>query len=208
MPHSNATRPGKRERLVAAAAELVYHNGVETTTLAQIASAADVPPGNVYYYFKTREELLKALVESRRAEIRERLSSLERRRTPQARLKGLAELWAASSDQVAEHGCPLGCLTSELGKTHPDLGGDAAGLFEEVLAWSEQQFREMGHRDARGLATTLFAGVQGAAVLADVLHDPELMRREVRRLDRWIDELGPQRPTTARARSVSAGGGV
>jgi AcrR family transcriptional regulator len=51
------TRPDKRERLVAAAAELVDRHGVETPTLAQIAQAADVPPGNVYYYFKTREDL-------------------------------------------------------------------------------------------------------------------------------------------------------
>jgi TetR/AcrR family transcriptional regulator, transcriptional repressor for nem operon len=58
-----------------------------------------------------------------------------------------------------------------------------------MIGWSERQFREIGHRDPRGLATTLLAGVQGAAVLADALQDPELMRREVRRLDRWIDEL-------------------
>jgi len=42
-------RPGKRERLVTAAQELVYRQGVARTTLADIASAADVPVGNVYY---------------------------------------------------------------------------------------------------------------------------------------------------------------
>jgi TetR/AcrR family transcriptional regulator, transcriptional repressor for nem operon len=189
MPHLTATRPGKRERLVAAAADLVHAHGVESTTLAQIAEVADVPPGNVYYYFKTREDLLGAVVERRRDEIRALLSSLDRRRTPQARLRGLAESWAASSEMVAESGCPLGCLASDLGKTHPDLAGDGAGLFHELLDWSETQFREMGRRDPRGLATTLIAGVQGAAVLADVLHDPGLMRREVQRLNRWIDNL-------------------
>jgi len=189
MPHSIATRPGKRERLVAAAAELVHQHGVESPTLAEIAEAADVPPGNVYYYFKTREDLLRALVERRQDEIRALLSDLERRRTPQARLKGLAESWAASADDVAEHGCPLGCLASELGRTHPDLAGDGAGMIEELIAWSAKQFSEMGHRDARGLATTLIAGVQGAAVLAHALHDPSLMQREVRRLDRWIADL-------------------
>jgi AcrR family transcriptional regulator len=189
MAHSTATRPGKRERLVAAAADLVYQHGVERTTLAEIADAADVPPGNVYYYFKTREDLLRALVERRRDEVRGVLANLERRRTPQARLKGLAELWAAASDEVAQNGCPLGCLATELGKTNPDLAPDAAGVFEDLIDWSEEQFREIGHRDPRGLATTLIAGVQGAAVLADALHDPGLMRREVRRLDRWIDQL-------------------
>ena len=45
---------GKRERLIAAAAQRIYEQGVEKTTLADIAAAAGVPLGNVYYYFKTK----------------------------------------------------------------------------------------------------------------------------------------------------------
>jgi TetR/AcrR family transcriptional repressor of nem operon len=44
---------GKRERLVAAATKMLHEQGVEKTTLADTAAAADVPLGNVYYYFKT-----------------------------------------------------------------------------------------------------------------------------------------------------------
>ena len=46
---------GKRERLVAAACLVLHEQGVERTTLADIAQAADVPVGNVYYYFKTKD---------------------------------------------------------------------------------------------------------------------------------------------------------
>jgi TetR/AcrR family transcriptional repressor of nem operon len=183
------TRPDKRQRLVAAAAELVDRHGVETPTLAQIARAANVPPGNVYYYFKTREDLLAALVEHRRGEVRALLFELDRHHDPRARLKALAETWAASADQVVEHGCTIGCLASQLAKTHAGLAPGAAGLMEALLDWSETQFRQLGHPDARGLATTLLGGIQGAAILASVLQDPDLMRREVQRLDRWIDEL-------------------
>ncbi len=183
------THPAKRERLVAAAAELVDRHGIETPTLAQIARAANVAPGNVYYYFKTREELLAALVEHRRGEVRALLSELDHHRDSRARLKGLAASWAASADQVVEHGCTVGCLASALRKTHPSLAPNAAGLLEELLDWSETQFRQLGQQDARGHATTLLAGIQGAALLADVLQDPDIMRREVQRLDRWIDEL-------------------
>jgi AcrR family transcriptional regulator len=66
MANSTKTRerPGKRERLIASAADLLHRQGVERTTLAEIAKAADVPPGNVYYYFKTRDELVHAVIES------------------------------------------------------------------------------------------------------------------------------------------------
>jgi hypothetical protein len=47
----------------------------------------------------------------------------------------------------------------------------------------------MGRRDAHELALTLFAGVQGAALLANTFRDPEIMARQVRHLERWIDSL-------------------
>src|SRR5215216_4239123 len=138
-------RPGKRERLVASATELVHQNGVERTTLAQIAQAADVPAGNLYYYFKTRDDLLRAVIDARGESIHALLASVEQRRTPSARLKALAHSWAAVADVVAAHGCPLGSLCFELNKRDDDgLAADAAQLFRVVLEWSEAQFRDMG----------------------------------------------------------------
>ena len=65
FPAADVTRrPGKRERLIAAAAELLHQQGVERTTLADIAKAADVPVGNVYYYFKTKDDVIAAVIEA------------------------------------------------------------------------------------------------------------------------------------------------
>jgi len=190
MPHSDTKeRPGRRERLVASAAELVHQRGVERTSLADIAQAADVPVGNVYYYFKTRDDLIRAAIDSREESIHALLSSFRRRSTPRARLKGLARSWADVADLVAAHGCPIGSLSSELNKQQDGLAEDAARLSRIVLDWAQAQFRELGRRDARDLAITLFAGVQGAALLANTLRDPKILSREVRRLERWIDEL-------------------
>jgi len=186
------TRPGKRERLVAAAAELLHSQGVERTTLAQVAKLADVPPGNVYYYFKSFAELVGAVIERHRDEIRSLLASLEDRRSPKARLKGLAENWAGSADIVAASGCPIGSLSSELNKLHDDTSNHAALMLRELLEFIERQFRELGRRDASGLALSLMARIQGAALLADTLSEPAILRSEVRRIERWLDEVaGP-----------------
>ncbi len=46
-------RPAKRDRLIDAASQLFYEQGVERTTIADIGEpAADVPLGNVHYYFQ------------------------------------------------------------------------------------------------------------------------------------------------------------
>jgi TetR/AcrR family transcriptional repressor of nem operon len=58
-------RPAKRDRLIDAASQLFYEQGVERTTIADIAAAADVPAGNVYYYFKAKDDIVDAVVSMR-----------------------------------------------------------------------------------------------------------------------------------------------
>jgi AcrR family transcriptional regulator len=182
--------PGKRDRLVAAACQLLYQQGVERTTLSDIAQSADVPLGNVYYYFKTKDEIIGAVVEAHLHDIRATLASIEDgHRTPKGRLKSLVKTLAAQSDLIAQYGCPQGSLCSELDKR--DAGGVhiAAELIRVPIEWAEGQFRLMGRRDARDLAVSLIATYQGTALLANTLNEPELMVQETRRLNRWLDSL-------------------
>jgi len=180
---------GKRERLVAGARRVMQEQGVEKTTIAEIAQAADVPAGNVYYYFKTKDELIDATIESLSQEVQALLQSLERHRSPQARLKALVRALTGPRDLVAEYGCPMGSLCSELGKSTDGAEHDCAQLLRRPVDWAEHQFRQMGRHDARDLAVALIASYQGIALLTNSFRDPELMVREARRLERWIDSL-------------------
>ena len=179
----------KRQRLVVGAREVIHRQGVEKTTIADIAQAADVPVGNVYYYFKTKDELVAAAIESHARDVRALLESLETGRSPQARLKALVRELTAQRELAARYGCPLGTLCSELDKRTDGLDSTCAQLLELPIDWAENQFRLMGRRDARDLAVALIASYQGIALLTNTFRDPELMAREARRLERWIDSL-------------------
>jgi TetR/AcrR family transcriptional regulator, transcriptional repressor for nem operon len=182
-------RPGKRERLVASAADLLHRQGVERTTLAEIAHAADVPPGNVYYYFKTRDDLVHAVIEAQVQQVRALLARLDARSTPIARLKGLAESWTSNGPIIVEHGCPLGGLSYELNKHDAELGADAARPLRTIVEWAEGQFRELGQRNPGAVAVTFLSAIQGAALLANAFGDEQLLKREIRRIERWVDSL-------------------
>lgn len=197
MPDSTAVgevasiaRPDKRERLIAAACEVMYRQGSQRTTLAEIAQAADVPLGNVYYYFKTKDDIVAAVVQTRVQQLEATTAALDRRhRSPKARLRALVDGVAEQGD-IARYGCPYGTLCSELAKCARD-GSDtlAAQLMEELLGWAEQQFRAMGRRDAPDLAVELVVAYQGSAVVSSALGAPELMARQARRLHKWIEAL-------------------
>lgn len=183
-------RPGKRVRLTDAAAQLFYEQGVERTSLAHIAAAADVPVGNVYYYFKTKDDIIEAVVSQRVEYLQATVAALgERHRTPAGRLKGFVKELSGEGEMLALNGCPFGTLCTELAKRAAGHEPMAAQLLRVPVEWAERQFKEMGCADARGLALQLIGAYQGAAVLTHALDSPSLVRREARRMEHWIDSL-------------------
>ena len=182
--------PGKRQRLIAAASRLLHQQGVEKTTLADIAQAADVPVGNVYYYFKTKDDIIAAVIEAHVQQSKAALASIDStHRSPKSRLKALVGEYADQSEVIALYGCPHGSLCSELDKRPgaPDFA--LAELMRVPIEWAEEQFRALGQRNARDLAVSLIAAYEGSALLANTFRDPDILTREARRLNRWIDTL-------------------
>jgi len=183
-------RPAKRERLVAAATQLLHQHGIERTTLADIAKAADVPAGNVYYYFKTKDDVIAAVIEAHAQQIRTTLAAIDaQHQSPRSRLKAFVREFTSQSELVAQYGCPLGGLCSEIGKRVRPADFAVAGLMRLLIDWAETQFRSLGRRDAHDLALDLLAAYEGSALLASTFADPGLLSGAARRLNRWLDAL-------------------
>ncbi|MFJ8435558.1 TetR/AcrR family transcriptional regulator [Kitasatospora sp. NPDC094019] len=181
--------PGKRERLAAAAARVLHEKGVEQTTLADIARVADVPVGNVYYYFKTKNELVEAAIQAHGSGLEELIARLDALPAPKERLKALLAGWVGQRELTARYGCPTGSLASELDKRADGLDVAVAEVMRRLLDWVEAQFAEMGRADSRELAVALVAAYQGISLLTNTLREPGLMLTEGDRLERWIDAL-------------------
>ena len=184
-------QPDKQTRLIETAMKLAHRNGFRETSLADIAEAAHVPVGNVYYYFKTKEELGEAVVERRLAQFREFREEMDRLSSPKERLFAFVDRIHGNREQLARGGCPLGGLCSELHKEGGALAKKSAALFTEPMGWLEEQFRAAGHEeDARELSAHLFCAFQGVAAVAHAANDPDLVVMEVKRLKDWIGTLG------------------
>src|SRR5260221_835456 len=101
------TKSDKRSRLIRTAVKLAYRHGFRETSLADIAEAAKVPVGNVYYYFKTKDEIGEAIVEQRLLEFRALREQWDKTGSPKERLQACVENTLENRDVLARGGVPL-----------------------------------------------------------------------------------------------------
>lgn len=180
----------KRSRLVRAAMILAYRQGFRKTTLADIAEEAQVPLGNLYYYFKTKDEIGEAILEQRFAGFHAQRETWDRAGSPKERLQAFVQMTLDNRELLARGGCPTGTLCTELRRERGVLAKKASPLLAGPLAWMEAQFRELGKRkDAEGLAVHLLSALQGVSLLAHSLQNPNLVALEAARLKEWIRTL-------------------
>lgn len=184
------SKPDARMRLLHAAVNVAYRAGFDNAALADIAKQAGVPLGNVYHYFKTKDEIGDAIVQLRLSRFKKLLQELDKADSPRERLCGFVQIKIKNRAELARSGCPVGTLCSELQKHGGAVARKPKVLFEECLAWMEAQFRAIGKgADSRGLAVHLLSATQGVSLLAHTFHDPALITSEAARLKKWIRSL-------------------
>lgn len=180
----------KRIRLIEAAMVLIHQHGFNLTTLAYIAQEADVPLGNVYYYFKTKEAIGEAVIERHAAGCIELLNQLNEHTDPMARLFAFIEYTPEQIEHTARYGCPIGGLCQELAKQGGSLADQAAKLLNDVLEWSATQFKAMGLAEkAKELAVHYLSAIQGMHLLTHTFKDPKITTREVQVIKDWLKQL-------------------
>ena len=137
LMHMARTNIDKRSRLLSAAVELTYQNGFEATSLADIAREAKVPLGNVYYYFKTKDEIGEAIVELRLAQMSAQRQRWDEAESPKDRLCACVQGVFENKDCLAQLGCSVGTFCSELHKAGGSVATSATAIFAQHLSWIE-----------------------------------------------------------------------
>jgi len=179
-----------RQEIVEAANRLFYHRGYNQTSFADIAEAAGIPRGNFYYYFKSKDDILSAVIDARIEGIRAMLAEWDVTESdPRQRLKYFAQMIRSSEKDLLRYGCPMGSLNIELGKAQPALKAKAKKMFDLFIAWMTRQLTALGHADAARLALEIMGRVQGVAVMTQVYADREFLRAQLEELDGWIESL-------------------
>lgn len=180
--------PTTRERIVDQADQLFYERGYEHTSFADIAAGVGLSRGNFYHHFKTKDEILEAVIAARTLKTQAMLQAWEAEApTPAARIGRFIDMMVMNGPRLRRHGCPVGTLCTELSKlAHPSLPS-ASHLFTLFREWLRAQFKALGAKAAADdLAMHLLLRSQGIATLASAFDDEAFIAREVRQLHQWL----------------------
>jgi TetR/AcrR family transcriptional regulator, transcriptional repressor for nem operon len=177
------TRKGRatRERIVDAAARLMFEQGVAGTTTEDVRAAAGVSSSQLYHYFADKRALVRAVIGHTTDVVLEtqqpwldRLDSLEGLRAWGDFIIGLQR------QRDCQGGCPIGSLASELADSWPEARADLAAGYERweaAIRAGLSAMRDRGelHADADPdrLALAVLAAVQGGLLLTQTRRDTE-----------------------------------
>lgn len=184
-----------REGVLNAADRLFYVKGFSETSFADIADKAGIPKGNFYYYFQSKDELLEAVVDRRIEAISDRLKLWDRNSDPRKRIEMFLSSLSEDDSEQSSYGCPYGSLCLELAKTRRDLLERSVEMLDVLRKWLAFQLRaSVATTNADALALHLLSRVQGIVLISAVYADPNFLRREIRQLRVWLDNLTPAEP--------------
>jgi TetR/AcrR family transcriptional regulator, transcriptional repressor for nem operon len=175
QPGSRLTARGAamRARIVEAAADLIYVNGVDRTSLDEVLAKSDASKSQLYHYFADKDALVLEVI---------RLQTERVFKAQQPHL-GALDSWAAlqrwrdaiialADGQHQAGGCPIGSLANELSNQFEDARTLLAGSFETWRSCIESGLRKMQERgelassaDPTDLAVAILSALQGGLLL-------------------------------------------
>jgi TetR/AcrR family transcriptional repressor of nem operon len=189
-----------RERIVAAAADLMYVRGVHATTLDDVRAATGTSKSQLYRHFPDKQALVHAVIAMRGQQVLDRETRrLERLSSFSGLVRWRDVLVEVNSLQGGAFGCALGSMASELADTDEQARASLAGLFaawEGLLAAGLRRMQDRGTLSAAvdpgELATGLMAALQGGYLLASTAHDVRPMEIALdlglRQVKSWLTE--------------------
>lgn len=181
----------KRHRLVAAATDCFHRRGFARTAIADVAKVAGIPAGNVFYYFKAKDDLAKAVVDLWVERVEAYLAENEPDAGPWVRIDAFIDQAALLREMYVTLGCPMAGLARDLRRDADTLAAEVPRVYAVQFEWLEALFAAAGFEDAQARRHThfLLSAYHGAIMLAYTQDDDALIDDMIGSLKGWTRGL-------------------
>lgn len=186
----------KRTALMDSAFKLFLKQGYHVTTLSDIAHDANIPLGNVYYYYKSKAAFALGCLEDIHQRVEDKLYLCDRLSNPKKRVSAYLDDILENIDEVLACGDPLLCMCQELLKRPKNVRGRANVEMDEKLhdtvkyisadttrmvsRWFEVQFRKLDTENEPRFGEKVYAELQGRKILAYMQQDADIIKKYIK----------------------------
>lgn len=215
MTMNPKTRRGQasRERIIAAAATLMFAQGVRGTSLDDVRAAARVSKSQLYHYFADKDDLVRAVIACQTVRVLDAQRPLLDQLDSWAAIEGWFDGLVRLQEQLGcIGGCPLGSLASELADQTEAARVDLVNSFdvwEGYLARGLERMRARGELAATAnpaaLAAAAMASIQGGLLLTQVRKSARPLRLALNAALAYLRSFGVATGTGGRPGPESRG---
>ena len=200
VAHEKLTTKGRatRERIVAAASELMLWRGVARTTIEDIQDAAAISTSQMYHYFADKDDLVSAVIDFQTDQVLtlqhlglDRIESIEDLRRWRDIMVDLVRKLGGAG------GCPLGSMASELSECDPVARARLARSFAQWENMISDGLASVATRgelaegtDVNRIALAMLAAIQGGLLLSQVRRDTAPLEAAVDTMIEHLSRLG------------------
>ena len=185
-------KSSKQNKLINSASRLIYKKGFHLTSLANIASNAEVPLGNMYYYFKAKQSIGEAVILKMTFEYNKMFNTLNKTQGPLRRLRLFIKHQYCDYQltNIVKYGCRIGSLSQEISKQKGNLSKKIISLITIILSWIQKQFLELGFAEnSKHYAIFFLSTLQGMCLLTNTFSDPNILKNQSDYLLNWVNIL-------------------
>lgn len=190
-----------RQRIVAAATEVVAEKGAVGASLDEVGARAPASRSQLYHYFDDKNDLLRAVAEATNEAVlggqQDLFAGLD---TWEGLNRWADALVALQQERGGRGGCPIANLLGQIGERDDEIRAVLASGFDRWeahiragLAAMVQAGELQPETDVTWLASSTLASLQGGLVLSQARRDPQPLRRA---LDGALALIASHRSTT------------
>lgn len=167
-----------RTKILDAAEHMTQTSGVNGFSYLDLADEVGVKTSSIHYHFKTKADLMLAMVERIETIHGQSLNTMQIEiDSPKARILEVVKLFQAYVKE--EKFCLCGMMAAELQSVSDEVHTRLKSYFKQFQDWIEKQFKEMKKKDPKGLALGFVGALEGSLLLARLQGDPKIVKKGV-----------------------------
>jgi len=187
------TKQATREKILDEVFKLVYIHGYNGTSMSMILKECGIPKGSLYHYFKSKKEMVLAVLKERIAPKMDEFYKFEAKEGEHAIDTVIqAVLKVSQKDELILYGCPLNRINQEMSPVDTDFEVLIGIIYKQIKMKLLQVLKSSTLQqkiDKEALADFIIASVWGSLSLSPKESSKERYLKTTQHLINYLNML-------------------